>query len=711
MAIKRRGQAQRGGEKQNRRDREVGIYLDPGPYVAVVINNVDNKRMGFITVHIPDLSANYDETFEVRFASPFMSHSQAEGKTGGYDSVKQTAGMWFPQPDIGTEVVVMFPSGQANKGIWIACLSERFNNHTLPGFASTEFWDADTDKNKEFQDPKTKKYNKLQATGEFYDPIKPGTVSYHEDVINPVVKKKPINNFLNNVYKKQGLINDDIRGHTTSSAQRETPSNVFGFSTKGRSTSDIKDNPSVAKKLKEGRVNDLTAAELKTLKFVTRKQGHSFVMDDGDLEGNNELMRLRSSSGHQVLLHDSEGVMYVGNSSGSVWLEFNNDGTLDLYSQDSINVRSKNMNFYADQNMNFHAKQNVSILAGSKFQVDAGNLNLKTTSGGIQIDSKNVVDIKASGAINLDASGNANIKAGSEVKIDGSCVELGNGADGVSGTPSKLPTSQKPDTMQIGNGFWGSTDKAIQTIATRVPTHEPFAARGDKATSQVSSTSRAVDDLTIAQSLQDEPEAQEGPKQARNYPLEREDLVTRGSVINQPEPNGAVGDLTPEQTKALLAAIGQRESSNNYKAVNQFGYLGKYQMGIEALEDAGYIKPGISAQAKDNGYTFRNINNVLQDPNVWTGKGGVAGKAEFLNSVEAQEAAMETYTDRNVRTLKRIGVITSSTTQEEQGGLIMAAHLKGPGDVKKWYTKGGTFTDGNNVSIDTYYNIGRSAIV
>jgi len=38
----------------------------------------------------------------------------------------------------------------------------------------------------------------------------------------------------------------------------------------------------------------------------------------------------------------------------------------------------------------------------------------------------------------------------------------------------------------------------------------------------------------------------------------------------------------------FLDDIGFRESSNNYKAVNQFGYLGKYQFGRKTLNAIGF---------------------------------------------------------------------------------------------------------------------------
>ena len=40
----------------------------------------------------------------------------------------------------------------------------------------------------------------------------------------------------------------------------------------------------------------------------------------------------------------------------------------------------------------------------------------------------------------------------------------------------------------------------------------------------------------------------------------------------------------------FLEDLGMRESSGNYKAVNQYGYLGKYQFGRKTLNALGYDK-------------------------------------------------------------------------------------------------------------------------
>ena len=47
-------------------------------------------------------------------------------------------------------------------------------------------------------------------------------------------------------------------------------------------------------------------------------------------------------------------------------------------------------------------------------------------------------------------------------------------------------------------------------------------------------------------------------------------------------------ELILKNHNKFLEDLGMRESSGDYKAVNQYGYLGKYQFGGAALIDLGY---------------------------------------------------------------------------------------------------------------------------
>ena len=69
----------------------------------------------------------------------------------------------------------------------------------------------------------------------------------------------------------QGLINDEVRGTTTTSARRDLPSSVYGWSTPGPI-----DKRNGAPKGQSGQL------DARSNRFVNRLGGASIVMDDGD---------------------------------------------------------------------------------------------------------------------------------------------------------------------------------------------------------------------------------------------------------------------------------------------------------------------------------------------------------------------------------------------------------------------------------------------
>ena len=144
--------------------------------------------------------------------------------------------------------------------------------------------------------------------------------------------------------------------------------------------------------------------------------------------------------------------------------------------------------------------------------------------------------------------------------------------------------------------------------------------------------------------------------------------------------------------QSYAAKIGQRESSNNYKAVNSIGYIGKYQLGAMALEDIGLVKPG----------TGKKGNRALDNDENWVG--GLS-KEKFLNSPEVQEQAMLAYTKKNMGYLRSKGVITGSESKEQIAGLLAAAHLTGWSGAKA-LKMGEVKEDAYGSKSSEYYNIG-----
>lgn len=172
-------------------------------------------------------------------------------------------------------------------------------------------------------------------------------------------------------------------------------------------------------------------------------------------------------------------------------------------------------------------------------------------------------------------------------------------------------------------------------------------------------------------------------------------LDSSGNAILDGSGN-AITAGSPDYKQKLKDALGKRESSNNYKAVNQLGYIGKYQMGAPMLIDLGYVKAG-------------SKNSDLNNPTVWTGKGGVTSKEAFLNSPVQQEAAMDAELVMNEKRLRKIGVIDDTSTEQEISGFLATSHLLGTGGAKKM-KNGIVSSDANGVTGNSYYNLGYASV-
>ena len=462
--------------------------INPGPYVATVKDNVDPTRMGRLRVQIPQIGSNnpgdpFDsELITVEYAPPFYGTKSGEAinttDITNYANTQHSYGMWAVPPDIDSKVLVIFAEGKITNGYWIACVQEPFVNNMTPGIASSKDTYAplvgDTDSN--------------SVVGEYgNDNVPAGEVNrgvWSTASVGGFDKlKKPIHPFAERL-KNQGLIKDDVRGNTSSSARRETPSHVFGISTPGPVDKRSSKRDKLGPKDKKTNVN------------TTRKTGHTFVMDDGDSEGKNQLVRLRTGSGHQLLMSDSAGVVYLANSDGTVWMEFSNNGMVDVYAQTGYNLRSgADINFHAEGNINMYANKSVKIKANEEsgtVSIDGSNI-LEFASENLISQGNNVYS-KATKNIIADA-GDRNIQQGStRVDLIGGQVHfnsygvISNLVTSLQRTSFTQPTgtgtalTSYPDVTLKPLGQVYEVDRALPGMSgMRVPTHEPFWGHQDNA--------------------------------------------------------------------------------------------------------------------------------------------------------------------------------------------------------------------------------------
>lgn len=472
--------------------------INPGPYMAIVKDNKDPARMGGLRVLIPSLSGVNEgyagQLYDVGYLMPFYGAKSTNALTGSgkgdvsdYADGAHSYGMWMVPPDIDSRVLVIFVEGKVSQGFWFGCVQDPLTNHMIPGIAASKDTVGLTSSEDTTQDLKREIYGTdIVPAGE----VNRRLYSYSRGEAGTDRLLKPIHPFANTL-REQGLSQDTVRGTTSSSARRESPSAVFGISTPGRT------DPAGYK----AKLGPLDAQEDVP---VVRSAGHTFVMDDGDSEGDNQLIRLRTSSGHQILMHDTSGVMYLANAKGTVWMEFSGDGAVDIYAQKGYNIRSGgDINFHSEGDINMYANRNIKIKANEHLGEDPMD---RTIKGIVSIDGS-IINQIANRAMNVSvdkgyyslrtgmsiytqaAGGNQIHQAAGQVHLVGSQVHFNSMPVDPNllqplqrtgfGQPNGTGTAevQVPDVTPILKGSVGvlRQDRSIPGMSgMRVPTHEPF---------------------------------------------------------------------------------------------------------------------------------------------------------------------------------------------------------------------------------------------
>ena len=367
---------------------EVEKYIkrNPGPYIGTVTNNRDPLKMGRLAVQIASRTGTVRGTHSLdvvcRYMSPFWgtktSAYMSEDNANSYEGSQHSYGMWMVPPDIGSKVMLIFVAGDANQAYWMGCIPEPLLNQMTPGIGASPNTGVATSGGDYGQ-------TKQQLYGT--DRVPAGEVNKRILGKSSGSIKQPIHP-QTELLRQQGLIQDTVRGTTTSSARRETPSQVYGISTPGR-------------KDPKGTPRKIGGTDSKTQDIIDRLIGHTFVMDDGDAKGDNQLVRLRSASGHQILLNDSAGVVYIANGSGNAWMEFSSNGSIDVYAGvGGVNIRSAgDMNFHSDAGINMFAKKDIKISSESDIIVDTLNGSIR------QYAYKDIQTQTVSGSISSKAVG------------------------------------------------------------------------------------------------------------------------------------------------------------------------------------------------------------------------------------------------------------------------------------------------------------------
>ena len=302
-----------------------------GVFVGFIKDNDDKARMGRLLVWIPELGGEPTDK-KAWFQCSYAS------PFAGASSIKNSkpGGDWT--------------QSQTSYGFWF--VPPDLENEVLVCFANGDpgrgYWFACLyqwgmnhmvpgipGNNGAAGTPPVVEYNKLNTSN-----------------INMQTPDRPIFTPLYNGLKTAGLDKDALRGSSDAGARRNKPiNNVYGILSPG---------------------------------------GNQFVMEDNPA---NPYIRLRTRTGAQIMINDSDGSIYMSSGGGKHWIGLNTGGTLEIYGYQDISIRSNGtINMRADVDINLEAGRNINVKArndsnatptGNSVTGGNGSVTTGSTTGGL----------------------------------------------------------------------------------------------------------------------------------------------------------------------------------------------------------------------------------------------------------------------------------------------------------------------------------------
>lgn len=643
-----------------------GAVVSPVPVFGVVKDNIDPIRSGRLRVYLSDMGGtdpdDANSWVTVNYMTPFYGLTEGTGDKTGYGTYKQNPisyGMWNSPPDIGTTVICIFINGDPNYGYWIGCVPEPEALSMVPANGSSETAVLNQNEANSYGGAKKLPVTNINSNNE---KINNSATFFNEP--------KPVNSYLAGVLAQQGLIRDTIRGTIGTSAQRESPSRVgWGVNTPGRP-------------IYEGGFTDETIADAATgdgqqsnLKITSRRVGHSIVMDDGDLLGRDQLIRLRSSLGHQILMSDDGQTLFIIHANGQSYIELGKEGTIDMYSTNSVNIRTQgDLNLHADNNINMHAKKDLNFY-GENINLNSDKKTNFRIGTDYNIQSLGQYTLKVGSGMSLASSGEASFASSAVTFVNGSKINLN------TGSASLVPQEVKPlstvahtDTLHDATKGWAAAPGTLLSITSRAPAHAPWSnanqgvdVKVDNSASANFPSAPAAAVAATNASVPGTPTTPVAPSVASTVPV----AGAVSKAIDKNTTTAMVGQVaTMAQTGPAAAAVkagaGVVQTSSGAVAA-----VGKMAQSPQQMEAAGVLKPGSAALINSLVSSGKTIEQAMT-PNLFTGKPGAENVAKYINNPTAQVQTQVANFQQAQTQLTQAGVITGNEASGQIAGLVTA---------------------------------------
>lgn len=489
------------------------------PFITIgtVVDTNDPQQMGRVRVVCPALGDSLQSPVEdipwAMYVTPFGGQTSTGTRGCGLTTSEGgiSYGMWGI-PQINSQAVVFCLDGDQQQRAYLGCIYDQFTPHTMPHGR----WVAD-------DHPALPEGDKI--------PI--GPLTSREKFIEPLHRNQ-----------EQAFGNKSEPNFEWKTRAADYQVSAVDVSQINRVYSNVPDDKNVTKDEWEytqgyqlSRIlpeveSPFTGVNLDSMVYSLTSPGfHSISMDDRQ---ENCRIRIRTTSGHQLILDDTNERLYLSTAKGENWLEMDQNGNIDVYSSNRVSIRAKkDINFtsnqtirlFADESINMYSKDiniegtnNLNIQVGNDAKINVDN-NFETTVGNnITTNAKNSFNLKANndfsilgettaikgsstlvlssptlaidggdltllgggfkmqgtGDVSILASGDLNFTAGG---VRNSTASAHHTTPGGSNSPTAQALPATPASNLIPSDFFDVNDTSPEKTkwTNKVPDHEPYA--------------------------------------------------------------------------------------------------------------------------------------------------------------------------------------------------------------------------------------------
>lgn len=412
--------------------------------LGIVVDTNDPQQMGRVRAVCQRWGDDFDNDVDhipwASYATPFGGQVQVGTRGPGIDDVAggQAYGMWAP-PKVGAQVVVMCLDSSPNARIYLGCVFDQHTPHTLPHgrFMYDDHPNLD---------------NTITPAGPYSSTEKP---------------MEPLWTNMRQAFGNKTNPNHEWRNRGADSTVSAL--DVENLNSTSSSVIDDKDVEKDGWKSRQGYQTsriDPSAPSIHTEKnfdnmvySFTSPGFHALSMDD---RVENCRVRLRTTSGHQIILDDTNERIYIATAKGENWIEMDQAGNVDIFSSNKVNIRAKQgINLTSDEDIRMTAAKGIHMVAHDTINMQASQDINVITEQNLRIQTNQSTFISASETLEVATGSNLNLTAGMNINENAA----GNLVQTASVIHENGPAATAAKVADAKPAKW----------THRVPQHEPWA--------------------------------------------------------------------------------------------------------------------------------------------------------------------------------------------------------------------------------------------